>query len=352
MAGAAKIFPLAWGPRLMPTIIYLPGVMGSNLACDLGGWRGRRRLWVSLEAAATGSLSLLQLASDGISPGPLAQGTQVVVDGQVSPVYAPLGRFMQLLGWRVLSLSYDWRRGVVPLGTALATYIRTQFRGEPFHLVAHSMGGLISRLAMRELDRTGQLDLVRRLITLGTPHYGSWSSVRLFAHLDPTYLAITGLGIANYPMEAEKGLKYLDAVLASFPGIYDLLPSRHYGPLASASMNIANAVYDSRTYRGYNTSVMQNRLDDAVVTQQVLEQSIYPTKQVSIIGVGQKTANIANLNYPLYLPSGYYYTQDGDGTVSLEYASIPGIAQVLVDASHAWLPLNQTAWSYIRQHLI
>jgi pimeloyl-ACP methyl ester carboxylesterase len=43
--------------------------------------------------------------------------------------------------------------------------------GLPPIIVAHSMGGLVTRAWMRQADRLG---LVHRVVTIGTPHHGTW----------------------------------------------------------------------------------------------------------------------------------------------------------------------------------
>ncbi|HUA17568.1 MAG TPA: triacylglycerol lipase [Bryobacteraceae bacterium] len=66
-------------------------------------------------------------------------------------------------------------RATLPeLAHQLEGYIRATFAtGEPVDLVGFSMGGLVSRYY---LQRLGGLERVRRLVTIGTPHYGTWSA--------------------------------------------------------------------------------------------------------------------------------------------------------------------------------
>lgn len=44
--------------------------------------------------------------------------------------------------------------------------------GRPIDLLAHSQGGVVTRLALDELERRGRLDLVGTVVTIGTPHRG------------------------------------------------------------------------------------------------------------------------------------------------------------------------------------
>ncbi len=58
---------------------------------------------------------------------------------------------------------------------------RREFGVEQVDVIAHSMGGILARYALQILNQDG---LVRRLVTLGTPHKGtSLSRFSLFPHL-------------------------------------------------------------------------------------------------------------------------------------------------------------------------
>jgi pimeloyl-ACP methyl ester carboxylesterase len=72
-------------------------------------------------------------------------------------------------------------------------------------IVAHSMGGLVSRYAA---EVCGAAPLVRQIITLGTPYFGAVKSVQMLAN---------GEG-ARLPHRAARELA------RSCPGVYDLLP--------------------------------------------------------------------------------------------------------------------------------
>ena len=60
-------------------------------------------------------------------------------------------------------------------GAALADLVEVAASaepGRPIDLVAHSQGGIVTRLALVELERRGRLDLVGTVVTIGTPHRG------------------------------------------------------------------------------------------------------------------------------------------------------------------------------------
>ena len=64
-------------------------------------------------------------------------------------------------------------------GGCLATFLAwlsREHRVMSVDLVAHSMGGLFSRAAIRELAADSALPIVRRLVTIGTPWQGGFGA--------------------------------------------------------------------------------------------------------------------------------------------------------------------------------
>lgn len=60
-------------------------------------------------------------------------------------------------------------------GVALADLVEATMAarpGVPVDLVAHSQGGIVTRLALAELERRGRLDALGTVVTIGSPHRG------------------------------------------------------------------------------------------------------------------------------------------------------------------------------------
>ena len=95
-------------------------------------------------------------------------------------------------GFNVIVLSLDWQeladgvRGLYRLAeklSAVAIRIRKhrELQRSRIHLVAHSAGGLVARYYVQLLGGSAYCD---SLITLGTPHSGTWiAGLGLFTHL-------------------------------------------------------------------------------------------------------------------------------------------------------------------------
>jgi pimeloyl-ACP methyl ester carboxylesterase len=85
------------------------------------------------------------------------------------------------------------------LGQRLARVGLGPNHGKTLHIVAHSMGGLVSRSF---IEQQGGHEVVQHLIMVGTPNGGSpWSTVQDWAFTALT-LGLNGLAVSGFPMAA------------------------------------------------------------------------------------------------------------------------------------------------------
>lgn len=107
----------------------------------------------------------------GLAPAVLVHGLTGTPDD-----FARVAKALQAKGRETSAPFLTPNNGTPPLeelSAQLAAFIDKEVppdRG-PVHLVAHSMGGLVCR---HYLQSRGGLSRVRSLITLGTPHRGTW----------------------------------------------------------------------------------------------------------------------------------------------------------------------------------
>jgi len=103
--------------------------------------------------------------------------TVVLVHGiwDTSRVFARMRRWLEERGDRVLAVNLkpsDGSVGLDKLAEQLREFVERELTpAEPFDLVGFSMGGLVSRYYVQRL---GGVDQVRRLITISSPHRGSY----------------------------------------------------------------------------------------------------------------------------------------------------------------------------------
>ena len=91
-------------------------------------------------------------------------------------VFDTMNTYLGHRGWSVYRCDLHPSNGTVPLeqlAYQLAAYIDDRLpASEPFDLVGFSMGGIISRYYVQRL---GGLARVHRLITIASPHRGTWT---------------------------------------------------------------------------------------------------------------------------------------------------------------------------------
>src|SRR5262249_53858582 len=137
----------------------IPGIMGSQLGIKRAAPLPHDILWLDPIDIQVGRLSYLHLSARA----------PIVPLGVVLYSYLRLKLNLRASGFTPLLYDYDWRLGVDELGAALAERIRNA-PAKRVLLVAHSMGGLVSRAALTQAG----MDKVERLVLLGTPNFGSF----------------------------------------------------------------------------------------------------------------------------------------------------------------------------------
>lgn len=298
-------------------VIIVPGICGSSL-WRLGGSfdAAINRIWLNTFALVVGRWRWLQLAPDGVSPvagNPALSAQTILWD-----FYSPLVTQLVERGWDVDALPYDWRTSGGYAGEALTSKILKIYQGIPINLVCHSLGGLVARIACARLAASGDLAKVGRIVSLGTPHWGSWEAGGGLSCRDwPTSALaglLAGLGVLN-PLGLDFTL--LQNVACSWPSMYQLLPS----PLAPGmTLETALALYDEETWQQKGVPVDAGWMANAFNGWQSLPALPSGVPWLSVGGDGVETANGPDPSGICPTPSLCPHTNAGDGTVPLAYA--------------------------------
>lgn len=307
--------------------------------------------WINYTAFAFGEIGRLRLASDGVSPGP-PDGVPMFFGPPLDAYYGyairRLTADLKPLGYSVMPFGYDWRLDPSFMGDLLMTFIVENVTADnPCTIVGHSFGGLVARYAWSLLVGAGQSNLVRRIVTLGTPHWGSYGAVELWSldadQLDQIFyltLASTVL-TSNVPPPARPTIwtpTEIAAVSATFPSFYWTLPSL-LAPDVALDPN-RSAVYGS----GWpaDRGVTSRWLAAAVNSFQPMlaSASFTPPAWVMTTVAGKGLPTVGRLTYPNVLGSARAYQRFdvGDGTVETSSALLAGSAQYTVTAGHQDLP--------------
>ncbi len=307
-------------------VVLLPGITGSVLKRNgkvVWGFSGGTIAGTLL----TGGRSLLDALAlkddpsdredvgDGIVADSLAPDLHLLpglwkIDGYSKVADTILAKFAVKEGENFFRYPYDWRRdnrvAANRLARASAGWLRRRRQSVPdakLILVAHSMGGLVSRYFLEVLG--GWRD-TRALITFGTPYRGSINA------LDT---------LANGSRKGPFGLIDLSALVRSFTAVYQLLPiypcyDAGDGTLVRVgettgipNLEAGKAKAALAFHREIEAAVQRNSTDPEY---QKGRYAIRP-----IVGIGQQTGQSGRLNGTAVDILGALGGEDlsGDGTV-------------------------------------
>ncbi|HRI28052.1 MAG TPA: hypothetical protein PK715_08370, partial [Chitinophagales bacterium] len=162
----------------------------------------------------------------------------------------------------VLAFDYDSystgiRQTALDFKNRLAEVGLTAQHGKTVHLVAHSMGGLVSRWM---IEKEGGNNIIQHLVMLGTPNNGSpwpkvkdWAAWAVTIGLSKITLVGIPLLVLNYLMDGAKKAAALDKVTDDMKPGSELLLSL----AQSADPNVPYTVIAG------NTTIMLKNLPDA-----------------------------------------------------------------------------------------
>jgi len=238
------VFDVRSLPASRLPLIVLPGITGSYLQSPFGeAWpRGA-------ELAASRSdtfLDNLQLADDGLNPRDpsdpaynigvwTTHGVQGVIDevdeGCVfsyclsrTQFYKPLFDYLESHGYQenvnLFPFAFDWRKSAgwnSSILLAKIDQVLAQTGASKVNILAHSQGGLVTEIALKDPSSVGKIS---RVLTMGTPYLGVTKALSALDYAEPCLNETHGICILD-PHEAQK-------LITNFPGFLDLLPSRAY----------------------------------------------------------------------------------------------------------------------------
>jgi hypothetical protein len=236
---ARLVRALTRGRRGAPVVV-VPGLLGSQLVradgtvawLNLGNALGHHHLGLPRRLPLTES-------RDDLRPGPLVGTDGILPRAFGFTEYADLAELLENAGFepglerrglRYAVFSYDWRRDLVESARALGRHLDAVAadRGEPgarFHLLGHSMGGLVVRYYLRSGGEEPREDApvtwagarrVASALLVATPNAGALPALGAI---------LTGerLGLSYTTLAA--------SVVARMPSVYELLPPAGTGVL-------------------------------------------------------------------------------------------------------------------------
>jgi pimeloyl-ACP methyl ester carboxylesterase len=292
-------------------VFVLPGIMGSQLSLPRQRPDPDNLLWLDPTDFQAGHLMLLAWSSLPVrSCGPVLYG------------YLPLKFALEAAGFTVRCFDYDWRRDMAELGIEFARRIAIEPARE-IHVVGHSMGGLVARAALR----TDAGQRVKRLVTLGTPHGGSYAPLQALRGVYPLVRRLAQLD----PGHSAEALAR--DVFATFHSLYQMLP-RDDG---------ANLL-DARNWPSIGPQPNATLLDRVPM----LDLGGADPRIGAIAGYGFETpVHVARVGDDFY----YRYGPAGDGTVPTARATLPGTEAWYCRVAHNELSRDPRVQSAVLQIL-
>lgn len=314
--------------------VLVPGLMGSQLAYNGEViWPGPvGQLWLPY-----GKMAEL-LHEDLVA-------TDIIRDVLISSQYSTLIEDLATCAFRetddpptLLLFPYDWRKDNRQAARLLADLIdRTvnQHGGQAeLSIVAHSMGGLISRyyLESGEFANRPGMKAIRQLITLGTPHRGS-----------PIALSAARGQEKRLWLNADQVLKIVSD--PRYPSIYQLLPPKGE-PFAwnrdSKAQYEPIDIYDPPVAKGLG--LVEANLQSAMSFQAKLNHANRPTHVRYFTFVGTRQTMVSHV---LMRKDGATYHVDkvepedaGDGTVPAWSGTLTGLQGRPVGGEHGTIYQN------------
>ena len=189
-----------------PAVFVLPGILGTHLKA------GDKRIWLSLRLI--GGLAKLKYQP--------ADADGVKQDGPIGLVYDDLMDHLACTH-EVIPFGFDWRRPIEEEARRLADAVDKALdarnaNGLPVRIIAHSMGGVVTRTMQLERPKTFDRLMKRegaRVLMLGTPNGGSWAPMQVLSGDDSFGNALASFGSPLRDKQARQ-------LMAEMPGFLQL----------------------------------------------------------------------------------------------------------------------------------
>lgn len=342
-------------------VFFLPGILGTEM--ETREPIIPNLLWVNPVRLALGHVEHLALASGGLQPK-LGMGETCYaltpLEDYYGPAYERLSNDLDDSKYDVIAWGYDWRTDIMFTGNRLAEAILSRATSDnPCSIVAHSQGGLLARMAYFVLNSQGKANLIRRIVTIGTPHEGTYSPVIVWHGEDEVIdqirraETITAGLASRVPINPLPGLPHsaleIAAVTATWPSLYELLPLVNERTLADDPLRAAvymAALYDedaevSQTWLNYANGPWNSMLNSPLSQPP-------DTVLIAVAGRGFQTpARLAIAEFPLDTAA-LEFDSEGDGRVTVASASPPWASGETVWGAHGDLMVRQAVLGSLR----
>lgn len=312
---------------LEEAVVLLPGIMGSLLSSIRGV---TTQVWINPLLFVEGKARYLRMTEDGLNDA--CHEVEMAPVGLERMTYLKISLMLNRKV-ELFEFPYDWRRPIAYNAQVLCSSLERWAAGtqRKFTLLAHSMGGLVSRSYMAQFPALAE-QRVKRLIMMGTPNFGATNAIETLFTGNSLMATVNGLNKTNDMVD----------VVRSLPGVYNLLPAPPdqfpQGKAYPASWNL----YDAASWR--IEGIRQEHLNGARQLHESLAASDPQIPHVMIAGCNLETlvglkVDFSRLEMPKLVPDRIPDGEhSGDGTVPLWSALLPRAEIFYVRARHGDMP--------------
>jgi pimeloyl-ACP methyl ester carboxylesterase len=387
--GGLAVAPAAATART--PVVILPGIMGSRLFNTVNGQE--QEIWADVCHVVDSNLNMLALGPNGDSPlypndpAYATVHTKPGIPGILDRMRGSCYWLINLdddyydsiiqhfkgkgytVGVDLFVFPYDWRKDLKKAANdldVLINAIRAQTGQSQVFVVAHSMGGLVSRQYISDSARAAK---VKKFVALGTPFLGTPKALHVLQDGD----CMADLLVTCLPDPA-----VIRDLSANFPGFYELMPSQTYYTVKgggfygmSSNIDVTGKCAGCLSYNNTYVSTIAPNLNSRLVTtmtqfhtgiDNLTSWNGVPTyivggrNQSTIVGLRQyQQWSLWCFCYQTVREP--IYTTAGDGTVaelsvslssSLTGKNLRGTASyAYIAEEHVALPRNQAVLDYV-----
>lgn len=294
-------------------IIIIPGIMGSALQYK------KLKIWPFNIVTWSKGINVLMEKLEDI------ESEDIKAVGLYEKYYGKLVEFSESLADEVTPFDYDWRKNNFKHIEELKNAINP--RADEVIIIAHSMGGILSKLLLTSDQDDSLLRKVTKLITIGTPWNGAAKS----------YIQLKfGMGLPFIRGVFKPVIPHLESV-------YQLLPNQKY--LESNQVNFGYGFLNNEDWNTVRNNYYLDILKKNGLNADQILYSLYErmnkelpdwVEHHEIIGYGKTT--LTSLNNDGIKVKGKF--GNGDGTVPLHSGISDTERKYFVKDAHDALPKN------------
>lgn len=340
------------GSGFLKYIIFIPGIMGTELFEGGEAFKKPIKRWINPDIRYLNRVKLDEKSYNTVTPGnPMKYGL-TLFKGSIEKftVYKDILSSLEILAdedTKIIPFGYDWRKEIIKDIVPKLHKRLESLKGEEVIIVAHSMGGLVTKSYIEWCKENNKSHGISKVITLATPWKGSPRAYQVLKY---------GLKLKQYLPSIEVARK----LAQTFPSVYQLLPSEQF-------CRELLYVRDSEKLYNWSESFDQLYLNNDLILKngKDLNKSLYDfisppwpsdIEHINMVGVTQGTLGIVNTNKL----SKYIHKDigplDGDGTVPL-YSALPNPSWddskvYYVEANHQGIVLHKETLNLINNIIL